>query len=78
MEIDSIRALPNYLADTLADIADGTLAIQPSQSFSSFTKFPKHWSATQEKTSQRKPQGRAPQMSRAPSHNSPTHSPIWR
>lgn len=43
MEIDSIGALLNYVADTMANIANETLQIkQTPASTSAFAKFPKH------------------------------------
>lgn len=64
MEVDSIGPIPNNLADTLANIASCTLAVEQAPSASSaFTKFPRHLSATQEKSSQRKPRERATPMS---------------
>lgn len=70
MEIHSIGPFPNYLADTLANIADRTLAIKNVQHVSYCTNFPRHLSATQEKEAVRKPRGSTTQMSRALSHQS--------
>lgn len=69
IEINSMNALPNYLTDRMANIANGTLQIeQTPASISAFAKFPKHLGLPRDKSHLKKSaRSRATHMSRAPS-----------